>query len=449
MESQHELELKSDQSPFASRLADLVASDDVISDIDEKRCQSLLHDVQEDMKTLDNRIDEVERVLLTLRDIRERKAKQARFYRSVTSSVRRLPFEVLSKIFREACPTFTIGPHSVHFDCSLKTMKPPWTLTEVSVHWRQVAISIPELWSSIRITSDMKNKHLPLLHLQIHRSNTSLLTVVFHHVRRPLLRLLVAELLPSSSRWETLCLQDINIDCFDPIKGNLAALHTLLYHTRDRADPTTVFAVTPKLRTLYIYQLSLLDSLQGLPTSQITNLFTIGFSAQNRVGRLTRFSALEQCSLRLSIATRVKPIDVILPTLRMLELDVGDEDPTKALDQLTLPALQALKLCGKRVVAPLSSLLRRSQCALRDLYLYDPPMDAQEIFPALDESPSLECLTLDGVATETEIAIVTELAKRCDLIPSLQFLHFRWRGKGSSLLQSLRDARPQLRVLAG
>ncbi len=85
VESQHELELKSDQTPVSSRLADLVASNDVPLDIDKKICQSLLHDVQEDMKTLDNRIDEVERVLLTLRDIREKKASQARSYRSVSA----------------------------------------------------------------------------------------------------------------------------------------------------------------------------------------------------------------------------------------------------------------------------------------------------------------------------------------------------------------------------
>ena len=38
VESQHELKLKSDQTPVSSRLADLVASNDVPSDIDSKLC---------------------------------------------------------------------------------------------------------------------------------------------------------------------------------------------------------------------------------------------------------------------------------------------------------------------------------------------------------------------------------------------------------------------------
>ena len=275
---------------------------------------------------------------MTLRDIRGKKASQARSCRTVTSSVRRLPFEVLSKIFREACltyPTFNTVKLSLDDYGSLDRTQLPWTLTEVSARWRQVAISNPALWCSIQIAFNWE-KNLQLLRLQIHRSNNFLLSVSIRFAQ-PRLELLMAELLPSTSRWETLCLQDVTMKCFGPIKGNLPALHTLLYAS-DRlidAGSTTAFAVTPKLQTLYI-------TLHGLPISrQIMNLFTIDFDTQNPVECLTRFSALEQCSLRLSIATRVEPIDIILPNLRMLELDVDGGDLAEVLDQLTLPALQS------------------------------------------------------------------------------------------------------------
>ena len=78
-------------------------------------------------------------------------------------------------------------------------------------------------------------------------------------------------------------------------------------------------------------------------------------------------------------------------------------------------------------------------------------MDAQEVLIALEESPSLEHLILGGVSTEMKVAIVTELAKRFDLVPSLRFFRFDWRRQleDSSLLQSLQGARPQLIILTG
>ncbi|PBK80025.1 hypothetical protein ARMGADRAFT_950135, partial [Armillaria gallica] len=71
-------------------------------------------------------------------------ANQANAKKILTPS-RRLPSEMLIAIFTW-CRAFN-GPR----DSLLDPHAVPWTLTHICRKWREVAITTPEIWSSIRL----------------------------------------------------------------------------------------------------------------------------------------------------------------------------------------------------------------------------------------------------------------------------------------------------------
>ncbi|KAJ7940022.1 hypothetical protein B0H13DRAFT_1568336, partial [Mycena leptocephala] len=73
--------------------------------------------------------------LLRERDI---VAKDVHSYQGIVSALRRMPPEILCHIFLLAV---------AHLDLS----KAPWHVAHVSQRWRDIAISLPGLWSSFRI----------------------------------------------------------------------------------------------------------------------------------------------------------------------------------------------------------------------------------------------------------------------------------------------------------
>lgn len=68
--------------------------------------------------------------------------------KTILSPSRRIPREVIAEILCHALDTRTMSPTAVTLD----TTQGPWPFTQVSRLWREVAVELPELWSSIRIS---------------------------------------------------------------------------------------------------------------------------------------------------------------------------------------------------------------------------------------------------------------------------------------------------------
>ena len=74
-----------------SRIAELAASNDAPLDLDKQLCQSTLHDLQEDLQTLDNHIECLESILSALKTVRKKKSGLVRSRRSILNPIRFLP----------------------------------------------------------------------------------------------------------------------------------------------------------------------------------------------------------------------------------------------------------------------------------------------------------------------------------------------------------------------
>ncbi|KAF9029377.1 hypothetical protein BDZ89DRAFT_906349, partial [Hymenopellis radicata] len=66
--------------------------------------------------------------------------------KSVIHPMRSLPYDVVSEIFSQCVPTWTMDDVSTQ---SLDPRLAPWTLTRVCFRWRHIALLLPNLWTYI------------------------------------------------------------------------------------------------------------------------------------------------------------------------------------------------------------------------------------------------------------------------------------------------------------
>ena len=306
----HELALSWDESNIIQvhpQVAALLASNDVPPDSEATICQSSIHTIEQDVEIIDTHIAHLQGIVNGLQALKQKRVEDSRPYRKILHPVRRLPVEILSKIFRDACPPLRIEPMAsrLDFESSINADRCPWTLTLVSSRWRQVALSAPRIWSTIIINLEVtRNRtvgqlewtdaHSHLLALQLQRSRPSLLTVVIvTHTPLPLDHPLLPTLLHTSPRWERLAVWNESLRALSPIQGKLSALHTLqLAGDVSQAGSRPRFAhfsVAPKLHTVYtvVYL--------PLPFSQITEFAT---SRNVDVNILAKLISVEWCFLR-------------------------------------------------------------------------------------------------------------------------------------------------------
>ncbi|THU85946.1 hypothetical protein K435DRAFT_374959 [Dendrothele bispora CBS 962.96] len=98
------------------------------------------HYIQDYEETIDKSEDEV---LVSLRNRQKELHGQITWYRSLFAPIRRLPLEVLSRIFALVCVECKFSHKEI--DC------PSTRLSHVCAGWRELARSIPILWSHINI----------------------------------------------------------------------------------------------------------------------------------------------------------------------------------------------------------------------------------------------------------------------------------------------------------
>ncbi|KAJ7663897.1 hypothetical protein DFH06DRAFT_1188829 [Mycena polygramma] len=131
------------------------------------QADACLADLDEEIARLQDRLKQLEEERVSISSYRLRN-------RNVLSPLRRMPPEVLGKIFLRSLP--------VKPGWSLNLAASPWVLTHVNRRWRAVSLSTPSLWSRVTINYYGKARDLAhalaLAEAQIQRSQN--LKIHFH-----------------------------------------------------------------------------------------------------------------------------------------------------------------------------------------------------------------------------------------------------------------------------
>ncbi|THU98843.1 hypothetical protein K435DRAFT_752483 [Dendrothele bispora CBS 962.96] len=376
-----------------------------------------LIDAERDAQRCDDEIKRLEADIVVLRDQQQRIYCRIDQYRSLLAPIRKLPPEVLGRIFRLICFENSVA---VKIDC------PAIHLSHVCAGWRDLAQTTPSLWSRISIdlfqslhdlsqvrsmltTCLVLSKPSPLfLHLTIigeTKVADSVLRSVVHHC----------------ARWAKVRL-DIDASHFDklsPIKGNLPLLHSLevrtiddfgLFLALDSPGSLDFFSPAPQLRAVAIgktYPTHVTMDTSTLPWGQISDLKLHFFDNFGHVNDLLLL-AVQARSVTLSRCIMKDPPSNIpenfTHTLESLSFILHEDapDPSQCFRVWTMPRLNHLHfliretdyLSDSYTFAELPWFIRRSGCTITTLSLVNLRLSEVEVIALFQCMTSLADLTL-------------------------------------------------------
>ncbi|KAK1231308.1 hypothetical protein PQX77_005588 [Marasmius sp. AFHP31] len=331
---------------------------------------------------------------------RKRKRLGARLpsYKLALNPIRRLPNEILAYIFNLCLDEMEPDTEAPVFT-SLGPPNPQWVLSQVCRKWRSLALSLPQLWTSIGanwkepdIDEEKKESEVPvverLLSLCLQRARDRPLRVSWGQSYSE--NKLLSMLLFRSHQWK-----DARLACdMDGLKlisshtGMFPELSSLCLHfdevnwyeARIEERAYAVFCDAPSLRSLtlsgYADGWRVLTKL--VPLKQITRL-TITNLDDIPVGDdcwdfLPRLENLQTFSLEMHDYPEPRATPLCLKNLHTLILrtvwSLKDDHPF--LGSLVLPALRILRFEDKVYqyeAEAILSLLNRSECRLEELAL--------------------------------------------------------------------------------
>lgn len=361
--------------------------------------------------------------------------------RALLSPVHCLPFELLSAIFVFCLPDdWFVMPHK---------RQAPLHLTQICSSWRAIALSTPQLWSSLRVMYHIKSRGkdrskeidrivAPSMGLWLSRSGPlplsisvegvamkqSILDVLFYYSTR--CRHLE---LKSIHSWSSLQLPD----------GNFPILERLHVHSIVRQIRlfSSTFAAAPELHEVY-WEDGSEDSpglRLALPWAQLKHL-TLGTGRAMTTSTGTLLDILASCPLLEYINVTVRGIhdvpprrQILLPNVSSLTLKAlsHHDDYTPMFTYLTTPRLRKLA-CAFGLAWPshvFLSFINRSGCALDSLYLRRLGHLTQIAEYLQIVSNSVTCLSIHDtvpIITDELLNVLTSTPFRPCLCPNLEML---------------------------
>ena len=340
-------------------------------------------------------------------------------HRSLLSPVRRLPPEMLAKIFMHCLP------HD-------KFIKPAWLqapllLGQICAVWRNVAFSTPRLWSSLDMDPGITDKNrVMLVETWLSRTGMCPLSLSLRRLvglEDPILNAFSRYAL----RWQHILLtlphwKDLTL----PL-GHLLHLETLQLHTPDGISESqtqqlsVVLRSAPRLREMaWDNNTGIQGSRIELPWAQLNSLIlTMPLSVSRCLDILYQSQNLEHFSWEgemLSSNLSHFQHAILLP--RLSSLTIPSEQSLHFLDHLTCPILREITFCSQTPQldnwSQLSflSLLGRSRCALERLHIHYASISELELIECLQRTnTSLVELTVQTwgavIATDNFLTILT------------------------------------------
>ncbi|CAA7262293.1 unnamed protein product [Cyclocybe aegerita] len=223
------------------------------------------------LSEIDRAAVQIQRLLRDLERERTNVQEFANKYRVLIAPVWELPPEILSYIFTLALP---LSPPS---EISRRTLRPALVLAHVNQHWRNVALSTPQLWTNIYIDASTLQHELCIPRLLVKRSGDCPLTLhVRHHA--PYSEEIAELLISLSPRWEhvSLDISIVMIEGLSRIQGHLPSLRSVEIKASLRWTDETprahlgFFSNAPLLRHVAIAS-PFIPDYRALPWHQLTS----------------------------------------------------------------------------------------------------------------------------------------------------------------------------------
>ncbi|KAK7455241.1 hypothetical protein VKT23_011113 [Stygiomarasmius scandens] len=391
-----------------------------ISDI-----SSTIMDCQHDLDRYDQEIKRLSKTLANLKERRRNLQAHTDRCRSFCSSVRKIPVEVLTEIFLWCCT-----PSSL---CILEeTIENALPLSQTCSFWRNVALSTPELWSSMTIDLSLcSEQHAGLVDFYLSRSEggrgltLDIEATVDDNISRNHSSYggVITSLFHAHTRWrrvsfrlpwrlyDTLhyCVTDYWPSDFDNLR--YLSLKWSRYTLPETLSPNTFpaffwddFADMPVFENLelsafhpdFAFLYSSLKQLKIECIGRTSDLHSL-FSA---------CSSLEVLSFTMSKIDHDHSSRISSHRLRSLNIAFNDREiAARTLSQFTFPFLTNLSLKGPAYDSPVTSsvemlastkdMIRRCAHHLQVLELTSILETVQEATEVLDLTPALDCLIID------------------------------------------------------
>ncbi|KAF9039260.1 hypothetical protein BJ165DRAFT_376984 [Panaeolus papilionaceus] len=293
---------------------------------------------------------------------------------SIRSSIRRFPAELLRDMF-----VFGLypRPHAPEIHTPDDLVDWPWTVSQVCQRWRNVALSMPELWcylptfriERIQFSGDIRRQQAMLQLMILRSQDRGLHLAVKGYIsgkkppRNPTINLLVQH----AERWETasMRLSGAQLNVFRGIKGRLPRLTRLrlsVWHSMASAInmDRDMFSIAPKLQE--VSSNSHYTAAPRFPQAQLVRCSLRCCSSESQMRALfSSANILRELQLESS-RIPVLSTSITLPKLERFCFSINSYDDVGGLHNLITPALEECYVDGSHgdILTALLALFGRS-----------------------------------------------------------------------------------------
>ncbi|KAJ7084738.1 hypothetical protein C8R43DRAFT_939611 [Mycena crocata] len=413
-------------SAFLSRF---LGTNDPPSQFEAQEVRARSHEAQNKLRSIEASLTRMrgkpgsEAAMLTLTRDAASLSQRIRRCRSILSPIRRIPAEILTRIFLFTAPTLE-NARRVEWYASLQGS--PWVLGQISGRWRAVALATPSLWSCIIVKNsrdesgdDCPPCSIPMLQTQLVRSGNAPLKIIFDYTEDDADDDVVREALNVitrySSHWKSIYITAPQVHRLPSLRGKVPLLEKVSVfgwegegsECSDYGDtpppPPDIFRTAPRLWDVEVDEGM---PFFGLPWKQLRRYKSCA-PWEGHINSLRDLKSAETCSLTLAHEHSMREPyrgqwgtrTVELPKLRQLELSTErsqDLDPEdwECPQWLRLPALTDLAI-DSPLLRGLPRLLQASGCSLKKLHLTSRCGEADSVRPILQANPEITELYID------------------------------------------------------
>lgn len=436
-----------DDQAYLATYRRLISSNDPPLDSVAHIIRQTLSGVSDRTSDLDEKIEHLSSVLHLLRDKRRELAQKDGKLRAILAPVRRVPAEILARIFDITC-------HAHYRDCwatnsnSTDIKSPPWNLTHTCRIWRATALSLPELWPNIHVRSlaSVSKGHDLLMREYLSRSIDRSLSICIKWDDiglSPYGRDLLKYIMLHASRWSTAELKFEKIDSetsiLDRLTDNLPALEVLRLSS-DAGLPVAsdAFQVAPRLREVSFKGIRHFTTRIPIPWSQITHFACAESTPGDILASMQLMPNLEVCELAYAKGrdqTGVNPGNLTVHHTHLRRLILEDKMVYKILEDMRLPALEDICVWASRRSLPyIIDLLFRSACPLHRFHLKVPFLPGQkeqsiaiELLESLNLYPvthlRVQDVSYSNLPSTPSLVLLALAKSQSPLLPHLEHLH--------------------------